>query len=73
MENDMQVQNGYWWATSLSDDKPAEIIHVGIFGGEQIATRMGDDWPYELFECDLLMPIDTSAWRRRENSPNTSC
>ncbi|TPL51614.1 hypothetical protein [Mesorhizobium sp. B2-4-6] len=58
----MQVQSGYWWASILSDGAQPEIIYVVNIGSEQTATRMGDDWPYNLIECDLLMPIDTSAW-----------
>ncbi|TIU90557.1 MAG: hypothetical protein E5V74_00200 [Mesorhizobium sp.] len=61
----MQVQSGYWWARIFSDSAEPEIIYIGNFEGEQIATRMGDDWPYNLIECDLLMPIDTSIWPQK--------
>jgi hypothetical protein len=61
----MQTQNGYWWARILSDNDQPEIIYVGSYGGGQMATRMGDDWPYDLIECDLLLPIDTNAWPQK--------
>lgn len=62
----MRTQNGYWWAISIrqEDDRP-EIIYVGSYEGGQLATRMNDDWPYDLIEFDLLMPIDTRAWPQK--------
>ncbi|RWI94652.1 MAG: hypothetical protein E5X33_30980 [Mesorhizobium sp.] len=61
----MRTQDGYWWARILSGDDKPEIIYVGSYGGEQLATRMGDDWHYDLIECELVMPINTSAWPQK--------
>ncbi|RVD64207.1 hypothetical protein [Mesorhizobium sp. M7A.F.Ca.ET.027.03.2.1] len=63
LEEVMQTQNGYWWAISIrQDDGRPEIIDVGTYSFGQMANRIGDSDPFDLFEFELLQHVDTSAW-----------